>query len=130
MSRRFGKFRWRALMANLGCCSATCWARSRTENAISGHSHPLHETVDHLFLAGFLEGDGELVAVDLHHVAVTKLLVEHAVVEREFRNRAGGFRNQFAFDDHWRALVAREAAGVAPRREWRLAFVKAAAGLS
>src|ERR1700730_10329518 len=70
---------------------------------------PLHETIDHLFLAGLLEGDGELVAVDLHHMAVAEFLVEHAVIEREFRNRAGRFRDQFAFDGHWRALAARQA---------------------
>ena len=29
--------------------------------------HPLDETIDHLLLAGLLEGDGELVAVDLDH---------------------------------------------------------------
>src|SRR3954451_15663130 len=72
--------------------------------------HPLHETIDHLLLAGLLERDRQLVAVDLHHVAVAEFLVKHAVVEREFRNGAGGFRDQFAFDDHRAALVAGEAA--------------------
>ena len=40
---------------------------------------PLHETIDHLFLAGLFEGDGKLVAVDLHHLAVAEFLVKHAV---------------------------------------------------
>src|SRR4029450_7471809 len=71
---------------------------------------PLDETIDHLLLAGLFERDRQLVAVDLHHVAVAEFLVKHAVVEREFRNGAGGFRDQFAFDHHRAALVAREAA--------------------
>src|SRR5436305_350827 len=84
-------------------------------------SHPLHKTVDHLFLAGLLERDGELVAIDLHHLAVAELLVKHAVIEREFGNRAGGFRDQFAFDGHRRALGAGEAACGAPARAGSIA---------
>src|SRR4051812_36162269 len=90
-----------------------------------GVSHPLHKTVDHLFLAGLLEGDGELVAVDLHHMAVAELLVEDAVLQREF-GRGGGFRHQLALDHHGAALVARKAAG----RERRLVLAEAAAGLA
>src|SRR5437899_9316109 len=73
-------------------------------------SHPLHETIDHLLLAGLLEGDGELVAVDLHHLAIAELLVKHPVVQRKLRNGAGGFRDQLAFDGHRAALVSGEAA--------------------
>src|SRR5690349_10757611 len=58
-------------------------------------SHPLHKTVDHLLLAGLVEGDGELVAVDLHHMAIAEFLVEDAVIQREFGNR-GRFRHQLA----------------------------------
>src|SRR6202011_1836099 len=72
--------------------------------------HPLDKTIDHLLLAGLFKDDGELVAVDLHHLAVAEFLVEHAVVERKLRRGAGGLCYQFAFDGHWRALVAREAA--------------------
>src|SRR6478736_9192504 len=74
-------------------------------------SNPLHETIDHLLLAGLLERDRQLVAVDLHHVAIAEFLVKYAVVEREFGNGAGGFCDQFAFDHHRAALVAREADG-------------------
>src|ERR1700730_11975265 len=91
---------------------------------------PLHETIDHLFLAGLLARDGELVAVDLHHMAVAEFLVEHAVIDREFRSRAGRFRDQFAFDGHRRALAARKAAGegIAARAgERRLLLVEAVA---
>src|SRR5215211_4937561 len=78
---------------------------------------PLDKTIDHLLLAGLLERNRQLVAVDLHHVAVAEFLVKHAVVERELRNRAGGFRDQLAFDHHRAAFVAREAAreGIAAR---------------
>src|SRR3981081_2557812 len=72
--------------------------------------HPLHETIDHLFLAGLFERDGELVAVDLDHQAVAEFLVEHAVGQGKFRNGAGGFRDQLAFDGNGCALVAGEAA--------------------
>src|SRR5262245_6995803 len=68
-------------------------------------SHPLHKTVDHLLLAGLLEGDGELVAVDLHDMAVAEFLVEDAVVQGEFGNR-GGFRHQLTLDHHGPTLVA------------------------
>src|SRR3569833_2273477 len=44
-------------------------------------SHPLHEAVDDLLFAGLVESDGQLVAVDLHHVTVTELLVEDAVIQ-------------------------------------------------
>src|SRR5471032_1755751 len=40
-------------------------------------SRPLHEAVDDLLLAGLLEGDGELVALDAGHLAVAELDVEH-----------------------------------------------------
>src|SRR5439155_26391090 len=52
--------------------------------------YPLGETIDDLLLAGLLERDRQLVAVDLHHVAVAEFLVKHAIVQREFRNGAGG----------------------------------------
>ena len=45
------------------------------------NSNPLDETIDHLLLAGLLERNCQLVAVDLHHVAVAEFLVKHAVVE-------------------------------------------------
>src|SRR4029077_1476915 len=76
-------------------------------------SRPLDKAVDHLLLAGLVEGDGELVAVDLDDMAVAEFLVEHAVVEGKFRHRAGGFRDQLALDGQGRAFVAREAAEIA-----------------
>src|SRR5580693_4219004 len=95
-------------------------------------SHPLHKTIDHLFLAGFFERDGELVAVDLHHLAIAEFLVKHAIMKRKFRNGAGGFRDQLALDGDRAALVAgRAAMRIAARGgKGRLAFIKAAAGLS
>src|SRR6267378_2578273 len=72
-------------------------------------SRPLDETVDDLLLAGLLEGDGEFVAVDLDDMAVAELLVKHAIVQRELRHRAGGFRDQFALDGQRRALLGGKA---------------------
>src|SRR3954466_4228969 len=89
--------------------------------------YPLHKTIDHLLLPCLLERDGELVAVDLHHLAVAEFLVEDAVVQGKFRYRAGGLCDQFAFDGHRTALVARP---VATRGERRLAFIETAAGLA
>src|ERR1039458_2101933 len=55
--------------------------RCRLAHVERGGLNPLHETIDHLFLAGFFKRDGEFVAVDFHHVAIAEFLVEHAVVE-------------------------------------------------
>src|SRR5260370_2944849 len=95
-------------------------------------SDPLQETIDHLFLAGLLKGDGELVAVDLSDLAVAELLVKHPVVQGKFRGGAGGFRDQLALDGHRAALVAGEAARCTTARagKRRLAFIKTAAGLA
>src|ERR1700732_4149635 len=102
-----------------------------TLRPLRNRSHPLDKTIDHLFLAGLFERDGELVAVDLHDVAVAELLVEPRVVQPKLRWGAGGFGDQLAFDGHRTALVACEAAGIAARAgEGRLAFIKAAAGLA
>ena len=68
---------------------------------------PLHKTIHHLLLAGLFERDRELVAVDLDHMAVAEFLVEDAVVQREFRDRAGRFRDQLALDRYGSALLAR-----------------------
>src|SRR5260221_855437 len=62
------------------------------------NSHPLHKAIHHLLLPRPVERDGELVALDLHHVAIAEFLVEHAVADRVGRDGAGRFRNQFAFD--------------------------------
>src|SRR6266851_5714671 len=106
--------------------------RSSIAPRFSCGSDPLHETIDHLFLAGLLKGDGELVAVDLHHLAVAKFLVKHPVVQGKFRDGAGGRRDQLAFDGHRAALVTREAARRTTARagKRRLAFIEAATGLA
>ena len=44
-------------------------------------SHPLDKTIHHAFLAGAVELDGQLVAVDRGDVAVAEFLMEHAVAE-------------------------------------------------
>src|SRR5712672_3251628 len=62
------------------------------------NSHPLHKAIHHLLLPRPVEGDGELVALDLHHIAVAEFLVEHAVADGVGRDGAGRFRHQFAFD--------------------------------
>src|ERR1700757_3773912 len=92
---------------------------------------PLDKTIHHLLLAGLVEGDGELVAVDLDDMAVAEFLVEYAVVEGKFRDRAGGFCHQPALDGHGPALGSRgEAAEIARRgfatraRERRLLLLK------
>src|SRR5579871_6983436 len=88
---------------------------------------PLHKAIDHLLLASLVEGDGELVAVDFHHMAVAEFLVEDAVVEGEFRHRAGGFCHQLALDGQGTAPVAGKAAAeTAAGGERRLLLVEAA----
>jgi len=61
-------------------------------------SHPLHETIHHALLAGFVEVDGQLVAVDGGDVAVAEFLVEDAVAEGEGGGGAGGFGDELAFN--------------------------------
>ena len=57
-----------------------------------------HKTIDDLLLASLLERDGELVAVDFGDFSVAEFLMEYAVFRRKIRRRAGGFRNQLAFN--------------------------------
>jgi len=83
--------------------------RHRGQIGSSKTLRPLYKTIDDLLLAGHLEGDGELVAADLHHVAITEFLVKYAVIKREF-----GFRNQFAFDGQ-RAALGAARCGIASR---------------
>src|ERR1700739_1263358 len=75
----------------------------------AGSSRLLHKTIDNLLLAGLVEHDGKLVAVDLYHLAVAEFQVEPGVVRIEFRGGRGGLRDQLAFDGHRAALVAGEA---------------------
>src|SRR5947208_13931970 len=75
-------------------------------------SGPLHKTIYDLLLAGLVEGDGELVAVDPRDAAIAEFLVEDAVGEGEFRGRAGGFGHQFALDRQGPAAARGEAAEI------------------
>src|SRR5215470_15711447 len=61
-------------------------------------SHLPDKTIHHLLLAGLVELDRELVAVDHDHVTVAELLVKHAVTDRELRARSGRLGNQLALD--------------------------------
>ena len=61
---------------------------SRFEEIWSGNrpkalSHPLHKTIHHALLAGLVELNRQLVAVDGGDVAVAEFLVEDAVAEGE-----------------------------------------------
>jgi hypothetical protein len=71
--------------------------------------HAFHETVHHALFPGLVEVDGQLVAVDMGHVPVAELLVEHAVTGRERRDGAGGFGDQFALDREGHAAFGRAA---------------------
>jgi len=48
-------------------------------------SNPLHEPVQHALLAGLVEIDGELVALDGDDVAVAEFQMKDAVADREIR---------------------------------------------
>jgi hypothetical protein len=61
-------------------------------------SRSLDETVHNVLLAGFVELDGELVAVYGDNVAVAELLVKDPVAESEGGDGAGGFGDELAFD--------------------------------
>src|SRR5262249_394667 len=68
---------------------------SRGCRAVS--SHPLDETVDHPLLAGLVELDEKLVAVDHADLAVAEFLVEHALAHGIGRC-AGRFCDELTFD--------------------------------
>jgi len=46
-------------------------------------SHPLDKAIHHAFFPRSVEGNGELVAVDGHHVAIAEFLVKYAVTDGE-----------------------------------------------
>lgn len=75
-------------------------------------SHRSHKPVQHAFLAGLVEVDGQLVAFDGRDVAIAEFLVEDAVADAEGRGLVGdGFGDQFAVDGA--ALYAGAAGAVA-----------------
>src|SRR5215213_10009737 len=59
--------------------SARSTVASPPPRRLNKNSDSLHEAVYHALFAGFVEGDGELVPVYRHHIAVAEFLVEHAV---------------------------------------------------
>src|SRR5262252_3301890 len=61
-------------------------------------SHLPDKTVHHLLLAGLVELDRQLVAVDHDHVAVAELLVKHAVAHGKLGAGAGRLGDQLALD--------------------------------
>src|SRR5215471_15952639 len=67
-------------------------------------SHPFNKTIDHALLAGAVELDRQLVAVDRGDVAVAEFLMKDAVAEGKRRHRAGRFGDQLAFDGERHAL--------------------------
>ena len=69
-------------------------------------SHPLHETIDDALLAGAVELDRQLVAVDGRDVAVAEFLVKDAVAEREGGDSTGRLRHQLALDGERQATRA------------------------
>src|ERR1700688_1760629 len=87
-------------------------------------SHPLHKRIHHALLAGLIELDRQLVAVDGSDVAVAEFLVEDAVAGREGGDGAGRFRHQFAFDGERQAAGAARGTSIrlfragARRRAW------------
>src|SRR5579864_6620973 len=117
-------------MSMTHCSCRTGTAAVRWENA----SHPRHETIHHLLLAGAVEGDGELVAFDMDDVAVAEFLVEHAVADREGRDGAGRFRHELALDGEARARsvgpIARGVRRAIRERVRRAGVAEAAATLA
>src|ERR1700722_3944828 len=80
-------------------------ASAQTKTLGAATSHFLDETVHHLLLAGMVEIDGELVALDVGDIAVTELLVEDAVAGAEGRGGAGRLGDELALDGE-RAVAA------------------------
>src|SRR6476659_3541293 len=62
---------------------------SRLNRESQGRSWPLDERVEDPFLAGLVEVDGELVALDRRHPAIAELLMEDAFADTVRGRRAG-----------------------------------------
>jgi hypothetical protein len=58
------------------------WPDGACERDNTPNSHPLHKALYHLLLPSPVERDGELVALNVHDVAVAELLVKHAIADR------------------------------------------------
>jgi len=54
------------------------------ENEGRGPSRRLHETVQNTFLAGAVERDGQLVALDTGDIAIAEFEVKHPVADLEW----------------------------------------------
>src|SRR5262249_9697872 len=80
------------------------WLPLKLFSAAILSSHPLHKTIHHALLAGAVELNGQLVAVDRGDVAVAEFLMKDAVAEGKRRHRAGRFGDQLAFDGERHAL--------------------------
>ena len=93
-------------------------------SARHGPSRPLDKTIHHALLAGLVEGDRQLVAVDQGDAAVAEFLVEDAVAGRELR-RAGGLCDQLAFDGQWDAVARRAAAAASTATRGKAPFILA-----
>jgi hypothetical protein len=85
---------------NLRLKIATAQARTRSR------SHPLHKTIHYALLAGLVELNRQLVAVDGGDVAVAEFLVEDAVAEGEGGDGAGRLGDELAFDGQRQAAGA------------------------
>ena len=84
------------------------------------------KTIEDLFFAGLVEGDGELVAVDAGDLAIAELVVKDSATDRERRLRAGALGDQFTFDGGRPAR--RTASYVAPCGGFRLGTGTSAGG--
>src|SRR5207237_1091425 len=80
--------------------------------------------VYHAFFAGLVERDGELVAVDMRHIAVAELLMKDAVAGSEGGDRPGRFGNEFALDGERGAAFDRAARWSPLRRDGRIGLLE------
>src|ERR1043165_8482532 len=85
--------------------ASTCKANAWFPEPVEFGSNSLDEAVHDPLLAGLIERNRELVAVDMRHIAISKLLMEDAVAEAERGHGPGRFGDQFTLDGEGQAAL-------------------------
>src|SRR5690606_25453252 len=85
------------------CAGAVGSARSLFRWSAAGVSVAFDEAVEDALLAGPVEIDRQLVALDRRDLAIAELLVENAFAEPVLRCRPGALGDEFALDLEWSA---------------------------
>src|SRR6476620_1027102 len=82
-------------------------SQAQSGGKAASRSGSLDERIDHLLLPGLVEIDGELVAVDMRHVAIAEFLVKHSDADLDPRAFGRARRDQRPVDGDGLACAGR-----------------------